>query len=46
MLNLEVGTIKRKIDSNEYDDEALQEAQVKICSSTLTGTLLTLISWL
>ncbi len=28
MLNLDAGTIKRKIDSNEYDDEILQEAQV------------------
>ncbi|KAF9923033.1 hypothetical protein FBU30_006864 [Linnemannia zychae] len=27
MLNLDVGTIKRKIDSNEYDDETMQEAQ-------------------
>ncbi|KAG0229495.1 hypothetical protein B0O80DRAFT_503306 [Mortierella sp. GBAus27b] len=27
MLNLGVGTIKRKIDSNEYDDEILHEAQ-------------------
>ncbi|GJJ68982.1 hypothetical protein EMPS_01328 [Entomortierella parvispora] len=27
MLNLEVGTIKRKLDSNEYDDETLQEVQ-------------------
>ncbi|KAF9126036.1 hypothetical protein BGW39_006975 [Mortierella sp. 14UC] len=27
MLNLDAGTIKRKIDSNEYDDETIQEAQ-------------------
>ncbi|KAG0263888.1 hypothetical protein BG011_007842 [Mortierella polycephala] len=27
MLNLDAGTIKRKIDSNEYDDEIIQEAQ-------------------
>jgi hypothetical protein len=30
MLNLDVGTIKRKIDSNEYDDEILHEAQVTL----------------
>lgn len=29
MLNLDAGTIKRKIDSNEYDDEIIQEAQVR-----------------
>jgi hypothetical protein len=28
MLNLDAGTIKRKIDSNEYDDEIIQEVQV------------------
>ncbi|KAF9149270.1 hypothetical protein BG015_008946 [Linnemannia schmuckeri] len=27
MLNLDAGTIKRKIDSNEYDDEIIQEVQ-------------------
>ncbi|KAF9368346.1 hypothetical protein CPB97_004713, partial [Podila verticillata] len=27
MLNIDAGTIKRKIDSNEYDDEIIQEAQ-------------------
>ncbi|KAF8928039.1 hypothetical protein BGZ58_009932 [Dissophora ornata] len=27
MLNLDAGTIKRKIDSNEYDDETIQEIQ-------------------
>ncbi|KAK5816565.1 hypothetical protein F5H01DRAFT_181807 [Linnemannia elongata] len=27
MLNLDAGTIKRKIDSNEYDDEIIQEIQ-------------------
>ncbi|KAI1318586.1 hypothetical protein EDD11_006277 [Mortierella claussenii] len=27
MLNLDVGTIKRKIDSNEYDDEIIQQVQ-------------------
>ncbi|KAF9562327.1 hypothetical protein BGW38_008990 [Lunasporangiospora selenospora] len=27
MLNIDVGTIKRKLDSNEYDDEIHQEAQ-------------------
>ncbi|CAO3571846.1 unnamed protein product [Mortierella alpina] len=37
MLNLDAGTIKRKIDSNEYDDEILQEAQPngkRACSVT------------
>ncbi|KAF9986951.1 hypothetical protein BGZ75_001231 [Mortierella antarctica] len=37
MLNLDAGTIKRKIDSNEYDDEILQEAQPngkRTCSVT------------
>lgn len=29
MLNIDAGTIKRKIDSNEYDDEIIQEAQVQ-----------------
>jgi hypothetical protein len=28
MLNLDVGTVKRKIDSNEYDDEIYHEVQV------------------
>ena len=28
MLNIDAGTIKRKIDSNEYDDEIIQEVQV------------------
>ncbi|KAG0037865.1 hypothetical protein BGZ82_001680 [Podila clonocystis] len=27
MLNIDAGTIKRKIDSNEYDDETIQEVQ-------------------
>ncbi|KAG0068155.1 hypothetical protein BGZ93_002581 [Podila epicladia] len=27
MLNIDAGTIKRKIDSNEYDDEIIQEVQ-------------------
>ncbi|KAF9285991.1 hypothetical protein BGZ68_003340 [Mortierella alpina] len=37
MLNLDAGTIKRKIDSNEYDDEIIQEAQPngkRACSVT------------
>ncbi|KAF9956958.1 hypothetical protein BGZ72_002328 [Mortierella alpina] len=37
MLNLDAGTIKRKIDSNEYDDEIIQEAQPngkRTCSVT------------
>jgi len=29
MLNIDAGTIKRKIDSNEYDDEIIQEVQVQ-----------------
>ncbi|KAF9433896.1 hypothetical protein BGZ76_008834 [Entomortierella beljakovae] len=27
MLNIDVGTVKRKIDSNEYDDDIVQEVQ-------------------
>ncbi|KAG0365522.1 hypothetical protein BGZ54_006453 [Gamsiella multidivaricata] len=37
MLNLDAGTIKRKIDSNEYDDEIIQEIQPngkRACSFT------------
>lgn len=42
MLNLDAGTIKRKIDSNEYDDEIIQEIQVKTRPKRATSCCISL----
>ncbi|KAF9992920.1 hypothetical protein BGZ65_011644, partial [Modicella reniformis] len=38
MLNLDVGTIKRKIDSNEYDDDIFQPNGKRACNTMNNNT--------